>query len=160
MCKRYRLQSRARIERGTRLFNIEREIADINRKLKRSVDDEMEREERRTVDVTEVNPKHFYSYAKKINKTGPLVEPLLNNGEFISGTEEIARELGTNNSKIYTVPRYSDPSAAVARWSGSNRKKTLGKVEFSEADMKTSMLKLSENSAPEPDDGMVCPPCF
>ena len=66
------------------------EISEINHKLKRSIDLEMETEEGRTVETTKKNPKYYYSYARRKHPTRLAIGHLIINGEMVGEAKENA----------------------------------------------------------------------
>ena len=82
MRRRRRLFGQLKLYTGERSDRIKRKISEVNRKLKMSIDLEMEREESRAVENIR-NPKYFYRYARRKNRTKSAIGPLMISGEMV-----------------------------------------------------------------------------
>ena len=151
MRKRRKLQHRVSATPLATAGRLQAKIADINEKLRQSINAELEREERRAVETVKNNSKYFFSYAKRRTKLKTSIGPLERNGEMICGSREMAEELQRHYSEVYTVPRFSDVTELVKSWSGPNREAETREVDISDSNIKDSILKLSNNSAAGPD---------
>ena len=92
--------------RGVEADRTSRILAEINVALKNSVDEERLREERKAVDAIKKNPKYFYAYAKKKNKTRSPEGPIIKDGKMICDSVQIANELRAHYRKTYSTPYY------------------------------------------------------
>ena len=151
MRKRIRLHRHARLATGPLSCHLQDQIDIINRKLKEFVDAETECNERRAVEAVKAIPKYFYSYAKKYSKTVSTVGPLVKGDALVSEPKDMAEEMNRCYREVYTIPRFTDVSDAVERYTGPDRNKIISNVELSETTVKSSLSMLNDSSAAEPD---------
>ena len=151
MRKRMRLQRYVARASGQESLRLQGQIDCINIELKQSVDAEMQRDEDRAVEAVKVNPKYFYSYAKKYSKRKVAVGPLISGDHIISEPRHMAEELHRCYGEVYTTPCFTDVSGTVENYAGPERCNTIEDVNLTEASVKKSLLRLSDDSAPGPD---------
>ena len=84
------------------------------------------------MDVIKTNHKHFYTYAKRKNRSRSAVGPLVVEGELGGGGKEMAEALMKHYGEVYTVPRLEDVNAVVASLEGPEREHEVSNVLLNE----------------------------
>ena len=93
------------------------------------------------------NPKAFYAYAKRFQKTKSGIGPLINEkDEIINKPEEVAEVLRNQYKSVFTEPRedkaVGDPEEFLKR----NENTKFSNVFFNHTDIREAIDKLSKNA--------------
>ena len=149
--RRLRQQLSGRSDHDPNAERIRAKIREIDVRLKLSIEAEMIREEKRAVDVIKINPKFFYSYARRKKTSRSAIGPLVREGHLISESIEIAEAFQDHFISVFSRPVFPDVKEALAGWAGPERENEIGNVYLSRERVADSLRKLSDRSAPGPD---------
>ena len=138
----------------TKKRKIEQEIMDIDRELLESHQNERINEEIHAINNIKVNPKHFFTYAKKHIKTKSSIGPFKINEKIITSLEEISEKLSEQYTSSFSTPdqtyKIDDPEQF---FSNVNRPQgtLLTDINFSREMIINEIKNIKTNSAPGPD---------
>lgn len=125
-----------------------KELRSIEITLKSSYELEYESQEQKAVEAITVNPKYFYSYAKKFSKTRSRVGPLVNQGgTIISDSVEMAEILADQYMSVFSIPLLVANSI-----SAENRTLSFTSCPFDKEDIELAIDELSMTAAAGPDE--------
>ena len=129
---------------------LSKELIDIEMKLQDSFLLSNSLQEQRAIDAIKRNPKYFFTYVKKFNKTKPSIGPLLNKDNFFAvDNKEMADILGSQYSSVFSTPK--NPPIDPDDLFDSSDESHLLDFEFSPADIMKSIDDISANAAAGPD---------
>ena len=89
---------------NNRKESIKNTIIDIDKQLLTSHQNERNSEEMQAISNMKVNPKYFYTYAKKHIKTKSSIGPFKINDNLITAPEEISEKLSEQYSSSFSKP--------------------------------------------------------
>ena len=125
-------------------------MIDIELKLQTSYANERYNQELDAISKIKVNPKFFYSYAKRFSKTKPKVGPLLDptTNKLTDDNLQMANILQDQYKSVFTPPKsqYNNPDL-----NPSQVTEKLDYIDFTEEDFIREIQTLSPNSAAGPD---------
>ena len=131
---------------------IDQRLLEIEKSLQLSYRQQADLEENKAIRNIKLNPKFFYSYAKKFSKIkvgiGPLIDATMS---LISCPQKMAEILAEQYCSVFSQPRYPHtiphdlfPDEPLCR-------STITRIIFSDEELEAAMNDLSVNSAAGPD---------
>ena len=154
--KRIKLKKKLREKYLTtsKKFNIERAIEDIEQQLLDSLKNERNNEEMQAIENIKINPKHFFTYAKKHNKTKSKIGPFKVNNEITTDPEKISNKLLEQYSLAFSVPnpqyKIKDPKEFFSV-NDAPHGQQLTDFVFSKEDIAKEVKNIKTDSAAGPD---------
>ena len=128
-----------------------RELIDIEMKLQDSFTRSTNQREQKAIEAIKQNPKYFFSYVKKLNKSRPDIGPLLDESkQFVTNYKDMAEILSHQYSSVFSTPT-SPLLAADELFASENDEEKLLDFDFSADDLIQSIDEISENAAAGPD---------
>lgn len=154
MRKRTKLRKKLKNMKNTQPKNlVEKKIIDIEKRLRKSVDAEREREETQAVSCIKNNPKFFYKYAAKKSKVQTNIGPLKDsNGKLICEPERIAEALNQHYQRVYSEPQTNQIVEAPEKLFEDNANSyNLTDIDITELDIENAIKEIAINSSAGPD---------
>ena len=113
------------------------EIKELEDKLKESIINQKNTEEKRAVEAIKKNAKYFYSYANKKLKKRVDIEPLENEGVLITDSKEMAELLKIQYEKVFSTPKIDALIKEPEQHFKNNNDETqyLTDIDFNEIDI-------------------------
>lgn len=135
---------------STKLKN---EARDIEKKLKKSYENDRDRQEHAAVGAIKKNPKFFFSYANKLSKVRTSIGPLLlDSGNFTSCSKKMAELLSNQYVSVFSTPH--SPIGSVEEIfpdTTTHNVMELHDLTFDKEDIEDAIVELSNNAAAGPD---------
>lgn len=126
-----------------------RRLAILRRQVKRLVRTAKRNEELRVAEAAKRNPKEFFAYVNSRKPIRGKIGPLTSNeGNLIVGDEEIANELNTFFTSVFTVEDGGEPPQPTVRYLGDE---PLQSIRCNEQDVAAKITKMGANKAAGPD---------
>ena len=133
---------------------IEKGITDIDEKLLTSHQNERINEELCAINNMKVNPKHFFTYAKKHIKTKSCIGPFKINENLITAPVEISENLSKQYSTSFSTPdpnnNINNPREFFSTTEGSTDQ-ILSDIHFTREMIIKEIGNIKSDSAPGPD---------
>ena len=131
----------------------ERQVEDIESKIKESHRKLQEFEEQQAVTSIKRNPKYFYTCAKKKLKTRVQIGPLEHQGDLVENENDMADILRQQYESVFSIPAEDQRINSPTNFFTSNIDQLpLVDIEFTEKDVEEAIDEISMNSSPGPDN--------
>ncbi|XP_066931539.1 uncharacterized protein [Clytia hemisphaerica] len=144
------MRKRKKLKKRQLNKNTKSRLIDIELKLQSSYANERYNQELDAISKIKVNPKFFYSYAKRFSKTKPKVGPLLDpiTNKLTDNNLQMANILQDQYKSVFTPPKsqYENPDL-----NPSQVTEKLDYFDLTEDDFIRETQTLSSNSAAGPD---------
>ncbi|XP_066920921.1 uncharacterized protein [Clytia hemisphaerica] len=148
--RRILMRKRMKLKKRQLNKNTKSRLIDIELKLQSSYANERYNQELDAISKIKVNPKFFYSYAKRFSKTKPKVGPLLDpiTNKLTDNNLQMANILQDQYKSVFTPPKsqYENPDL-----NPSQVTEKLDYFDLTEDDFIREIQTLSSNSAAGPD---------
>ncbi len=132
--------------------NLLQKAIEIEKKLKRSYDNDKDRDEQRAVSAIKKNSKYFYSYAKKFSKVNTGIGPLLDaDKNIVSDPVQMAEILATQYKSVFSVPMEPMPDADIVFPTEEVTSPHIEEIYFDEEDIAEAIAEIRPASAAGPD---------
>ena len=147
MRKRTRLRKKLYVSTNTEKNNsIKGKLTDIEQKLQESYTAEDSRNEERAVDAIKVNPKYFYSYAKKRSKIQTPIGPLEDSeGNLKCDPADMANVLSDQFKSAFSTPAQGPLNT------NATSDESVEDLDFTPHSIERAIDEIKMNSAPGPD---------
>ena len=133
-----------------KLEKVKLEKDNVEAKINESHRRERERKELEAISKIKVNPKAFYTYTKRFNKTASKIGPLADeNNKIQNGAKEKANILQKQYCKVFSNPDDADINNIPMK--EKENVPNIEDIEFSVEDIKTAIDDIPLFSAPGPD---------
>ena len=133
---------------------IEKEITDIDKKLLNSHQNERDNEEANAISNIKVNPKYFFTYAKKHLKTSSSIGPFKIDEQLITELDGISESLNEQYTSSFSSPdqnyHIDDPKVFFS-YTEENNNKLLTDIIFTRKMIVDEINNIKNDSAPGPD---------
>ena len=133
---------------------IEKEITDIDKKLLNSHQNERDNEEANAISNIKVNPKYFFTYAKKHLKTSSSIGPFKIDEQLITELDGISESLNEQYTSSFSSPdqnyHIDDPKVFFSH-TEENNNKLLTDIIFTRKMIVDEINNIKNDSAPGPD---------
>ena len=126
-----------------KIKKIEEEINLIHFNIKEARCAEQKHQEMRAVAKVLVNPKFFFSYAKKHSRVKCNVGPLSKNGTLINNPSEMAELLQEQNVSVLSNPA----AEKLPHHDGCNAGPKIGDITFSQADIEEAIDDINRDTS-------------
>ena len=136
-----------RVTSPSRKLKLKRELVDIEVKLQNIYKDESENQENLAVNAIKINPKYFYSYAKKFAKVKTKIGPFNSKEGIITDPLKLADILLNQYNSVFSTPSGSIDKDIPTEVPVS----TISSLDFNEDNFESAINELSDNSASGPD---------
>eukprot|EP00116_Pleurobrachia_bachei_P001755 sb/3462017/ len=148
--KRRRRKLKARIaakaSKDLKTGQLEEELVALNDKIRQVLDSNIERREQMAIDNIKLNPRFFFSYAKRLSKTKSNIAPLKRkDGVLTTDNKEKADILQTQYCGAFSDPDDGDLAKSLS-WVEESEV-VLDDFDFSPEDIKTALAELDPSSA-------------
>jgi hypothetical protein len=137
---------------ASRCFALRKKVENIENDLKAFYLARIHKMENKAVSRIKSNPKAFYAYAKRFQKSfsgiGPLMKP---NGEIISSPEDIAEALKQQYESVYSIPIEDKKVKDAKEFFEKDDNAKITDLLVTYEDVKDAIDKLSRNASAGPD---------
>ena len=131
---------------------LQKESAEIERKLQASYKSERHAMEEKAVSAIKKNQKYFFTYARKFSKVATGIGPLIDTcGNIISCATRMASMLAEQYSSVFSKPREPLLDADRIFTTQDTTDNSLSDITFTEEDISKAIGELSPVSASGPD---------
>jgi len=148
--RRILMRKRRKLKKRSPSNKTKARLIDIELKLQNSYANERKTQELDAISKIKVNPKYFYSYAKRFSKTKPKVGPLMDptTNQLTDNNTRMANILQDQYKSVFTKPKsmYTHPDLDHSQFT-----EQLDDIVFTEEDFIREIKSLSPNSAAGPD---------
>eukprot|EP00116_Pleurobrachia_bachei_P001864 sb/3462126/ len=152
--RRRRRKLKPRIEALTKIGNNSRKLSElleeentILENIKKLSLDVLEKQEEKAAANIKINPRYFFSYAKKLSKTKSSIAPLKrDNGTLTNDNAEKAELLQSQYCRVFTEPDSGDPEKSD-EWVKEETNTILEDITFTTEDIKKALAELDPYSA-------------
>ena len=147
--RRRRINKRlTRMTSPAQISKLHAELLEIEKMLQRSHRESEDYMENKAVESIKVNPKYFYSYAKKKAKSIPKIGPLLKSKDQLTNdNKEMAELLSNQYASVFSTPRDESHPEYEAEDEAEPNPTKLSDIEFDKADIEAAIDELSSNAA-------------
>ena len=133
--------------------SIMKQLISIEKELQKSHNDQRHATETKAIDKIKVNPKFFYSFAKRFSKVKVGVGPLINKDKkLVNDPLEMAEILSEQYSSVFSSPKNEDTELnTLFPDHDTSDLPSLSQINFTDAQLADAMKDLAPNAAPGPD---------
>ena len=155
--KRRRISSRLIIAQSKSakpkfIEKIENELQNVTNKIKQSVKEQKEYEEKHAIKTISANPSYFFSYSKRFSKQPTKVGPLLDSkGKLQQHPKKMADMLQDQYSSVFNDVKVEADQTNTNTDPGSNIP-AMDEITFTREDVITAIKEVGEFSASADDD--------
>ena len=155
MRKRTRLKKRyVGAKSETSRQSLLQKLINIEKDLQKSHTEQRELEEKKAIEKIKVNPKFFFTIAKKFSKVKIGIGPLINAAKkLVSAPREMAEILSEQYSSVFSTPASQDDLSPFTLFPEEDpaTEQFINCITFNDSELSEAMSELSANSAPGPD---------
>ena len=154
--KRRRITNRLIIAKGKSakpqfVEKIEKELTDVMEKIKESVKQQKEHEEKYAIKTISTNPSYFFSYSKRFSKQRTKIGPLLDaNGKLQQHPKKMADMLQDQYSSVFND--VSEQTNENSNPDADHTTPTMDDITFTREDIIKAIREVGEFSASAEDD--------
>ena len=141
---------KARYPSSVKVNQHENEISLIHFEIKESHNAEYVHQEKVAVAKVVVNPKFFFSYAKRFAKQKSNVGPLYNNGCLTNDPSEIVDILQNQYKSVFSNP--AAPQKTLPTSDDSHPKASISYIDFSQEDIEVAIDEIDRDFATTEND--------
>ena len=131
---------------------LRRKVQHIEEKLDSYYSDRRNKMEDKAISQIKNNPKAFYAYAKRFQKTFSGVGPIINTkGEIITDPAKIAEEQKVQYEKVFSKPMLDKKVTDPKEFFKIDESTKIGNIHFDYMDVRDAIDQLSLNASAGPD---------
>ena len=145
------LTARYKPENPQQIEKIEKQLTDVVNKIKSSIKNQKESDEKRAVNTVTSKPSYFFSYAKRFNKQTTTTGPLLDaDGNLQQHPKKMADMLQDQYTSVFSTP--DDQTDSPLPQQPEKDSPILDDFTFTQDDVISALKEIGEHSASSEDD--------
>lgn len=148
--RKRQIQQFLRCKNSKRADKLVAEIEKTHREIKRSYENERNKEENDAIDKISENSKYFFSYANQKRSQHSKIGPLIKDGEIINNPEDIAESLQNQFCSVFSDPDENQHINNIEEFFDSDEdipEINLSDINFSEKDIEAAISEIKPNAA-------------
>ena len=151
MRRRSKLEKKYILEKNSsQMEKIKSQLISIEKQLQISYKKSASAAEKKACEAIKMNPKYFYSYAKRHSKTKTRIGPLFDKtkNDYVSNSKEMADILQKQYQSVFSSPKENQNQIIH---DNEDSIPILNDIDFTKSDFVEAIKTISNNAAPGPD---------